>query len=132
MYLDSFNIFCRLIFKLHDEYGHLVAECISPNNFVVTANLKGMVAVADPAHQRVTTSYHIARVPCTEPAPSARLGDSVPLCHLQTSILDLLINTRSSTQTIFPRFYIGLLHPKVLLVEVRLSCCLEPISRHGQ
>ena len=50
-----------------------------------------------------------------------------PLTHLQTSILDLLINTR-----ILPRFCIGLLHPKVLLVEGRLSCCPEPISRHGQ
>ena len=42
------------------------------------------------------------------------------------------LNTRSSTRTILSRFCKGLLHPKVLLVEGRLSCCPEPISRHSQ
>ena len=51
-----------------------------------------------------------------------------PLWHIRTSILFLLISTCNPAQTFAPRSCKGLLQPKVLLVEVRLSCCLESIS----
>ena len=52
-----------------------------------------------------------------------------PLCSLCTSIPLLLISNRNSTQTERSQFCGGSLQAKVLLVEVRLYCCLESISR---
>ena len=82
-----------------------------------------------------SSPYIVSPISSLSPPPARELPPSRrfrSLSHLQTPILVPLINILSLTQTILPQFWIGLLHPKVLLVEVRLSCCPEPISRHGQ
>ena len=68
------NIICRLLLKLHDEFGNLVAHYILPYKFIVRANGKSIADAVDceaPAHdesrqQIIQPELH---VPNPTPAP---------------------------------------------------------------
>ena len=88
------NIVCRVILRLHDESGHLVAHYILPYKFIVTANGKQKAAVVDcetPAHteSRQQTIQPDLHVPNPSPAPVPVIQSPDPLTNFPPGPVNL-------------------------------------------
>ena len=80
------NIICRLLLKLHDEFGNLVAHHFLPYKFIVIANGKKNAAIVGcetPAHteSRQQTIQPELHVPNLSPAPVPVIRSPDPLTN---------------------------------------------------
>ena len=101
------NIICRVILRLHDESGHLVAHSLLPYKFIVTANGKQKAAVVDygtPAHtaSRQPTIQPELHVPNPSPAHVPVIQSPDPLTNFHPGPVDQHSNIASVLHRLAP------------------------------